>query len=119
MADGERRPPCAQHRQTMWRVIPGQDLQPRNWDDEHVVYINLTGDTHLVSGDAMLVLLALQAQPRDEAALVAALAGGEGTADLATDSATDSATDLATIAAAVETYLDELRALSLIEHTAC
>ncbi len=89
----------------MWRVIPGQDLQQRNWDDEHVVYNNLTGDTHLVSGDAMLVLLALQAQPRDEAALVAALAEG--------------AADLPTIAAAVETYLDELRTLSLIERSAC
>ena len=89
----------------MWRVIPGQDLRHRTWDDEHVVYNNLTGDTHLLSADAMQLLLALQAGPLDQAGLVAQLAAPDD--------------DLAHIAGAVEVLLEELAQLSLIDHPAC
>jgi PqqD family protein of HPr-rel-A system len=79
----------------MWQVTPGQLLAHRGWDDEFVVYNDLSGDTHLIGGDAMAVLLCLQEGARDEAALRAAL---EAPPD-----------------AALDGLLVELRALALIE----
>jgi PqqD family protein of HPr-rel-A system len=57
----------------MWQVTPGQSLAHRGWDDEFVIYNDLSGDTHLIGGDALAVLLCLQEGARDEAALHAAL----------------------------------------------
>lgn len=57
----------------MWRLIPGQSLTHRGWDDEYVVYNDLSGDTHLFGADAMQLLLQLQTAPADEDALACAL----------------------------------------------
>lgn len=88
----------------MWQVIPGQDLRQWGWDDEYVVYNNLSGDTHLLSGDAMQVLLALRAAPADAATLAASLQEPGTEAD---------------ISAAVSEILSELDKLSLIEFHEC
>ena len=58
----------------MWRLIPGQSLTQRGWDDEYVVYNDLSGDTHLLGADAMQLLLHLRAGPADEDAIARALA---------------------------------------------
>lgn len=46
-----------------WRLVPGQLLRARQWDDEVVVYNDLSGDTHLIDAAAMAILRALQAAP--------------------------------------------------------
>jgi PqqD family protein of HPr-rel-A system len=46
-----------------WRLVPGQLLRAHQWDDEFVVYNDLSGDTHLIDAAAMAILLALQAAP--------------------------------------------------------
>jgi len=90
----------------MWQVIPGQDLRQRVWDDEHVVYNNLTGDTHLLTADTMHILHVLQDGPLDEAGLVAAL---RIRLDL----------DGEDIAADVATLLAELERIFLVDNRAC
>ncbi len=90
----------------MWSVIPGQALRHRSWDDDVVVYNNLTGDTHLVSADAMAILQLLQQAARSAPALLAALQEGEA----------DMGEALAQILADM---LRELELLSLIEQTQC
>ena len=57
----------------MWRVIPGQSLACHMWDDEAVLYNDLSGATHLLGPAALCLLDALRAGPRDEAALGAVL----------------------------------------------
>ncbi|UVW28908.1 HPr-rel-A system PqqD family peptide chaperone [Massilia sp. H6] len=57
----------------MWRVIPGQLLVYRCWDDEAVLYNDLSGATHLLGPAALCLLQALRAGPLDEAALGAVL----------------------------------------------
>ena len=57
----------------MWRLTPGQSLAHRGWDDEYVVYNDLSGDTHLFGPDAMQLLLRLRAGPADEETLARAL----------------------------------------------
>jgi len=59
----------------MWRVVPGQSLAFREWDEEAVLYNDLSGGTHLLDGAAVDVLLALRAGPADAAALAERLAG--------------------------------------------
>jgi len=43
-----------------WRLVPGQALLHRGWDGAFVLYNDLSGDTHLLSDDAMTLLLALR-----------------------------------------------------------
>jgi PqqD family protein of HPr-rel-A system len=43
-----------------WRIVPGQALLHRGWDGACVLYNDLSGDTHLLSDDAMRLLLALR-----------------------------------------------------------
>lgn len=43
-----------------WRLVPGQALLHRGWDGAFVLYNDLSGDTHLLSEDAMTLLLALR-----------------------------------------------------------
>jgi PqqD family protein of HPr-rel-A system len=81
----------------LWRLIPGQTLAYRGWDDEYVVYNDLSGDTHLFGVDAMQLLLHLRAGPADEEALARAL-----------EVLPDERAGLAVM-------LTELRAMSLIE----
>jgi PqqD family protein of HPr-rel-A system len=59
----------------MWRLKQGQALAHRGWDNEFVLYNDLSGDTHLLGADAMQVLLQLSTGPRDAAALAHALGG--------------------------------------------
>lgn len=57
----------------MWRVIPGQSLRYRRWDDEAVLYNDLSGATHLLGPAALCLLEALRAGPANDTALSAAL----------------------------------------------
>ena len=57
-----------------WRLISDQALQLRCWDDEFVVYNNLSGDTHLLGSAAAQVLLKLQQAPSDAVSLAESLA---------------------------------------------
>ena len=45
----------------MWRVRAGQRLAWRSWGDDSVLYNDLSGDTHLLDGATLQLLLALQA----------------------------------------------------------
>ena len=61
----------------MWQILPGQSLSHRCWDDEVVLYNNLSGDTHLLSADALALLAALRGGPLSVAQLAQHLAPGE------------------------------------------
>lgn len=88
----------------MWKLIDGQTLSHRGWDDEFVVYNDLSGDTHLLGADAMALLLHLRASPADEDTLARLLDVDPGRSD--PDEREAFAVTLA-----------ELGALSLIERT--
>ena len=63
--------------QQRWRLRPGQQLLHRQWDDEFVVFNNLSGDCHLLDEAGFAVLGMLQpasAAGLTLAALAAALA---------------------------------------------
>ena len=57
-----------------WSLRLGQTLQHRQWDGEYVLYNDLSGDTHLLTDAAIVLLQALQARPATRAALAKALA---------------------------------------------
>jgi PqqD family protein of HPr-rel-A system len=63
----------ADHVSGTWQITPGQALLYRAWDDEFVLYNNLSGDTHLLGVDAIQLLLTLQDGAADPAALAASL----------------------------------------------
>lgn len=88
-----------------WRILPGQALHHRVWDDDYVVYNNLSGDTHLLDASAMQLLLAVAEAPGDTAAIAARLRLALGL----------DGQEMAEIPA----MLDDLRALSLIEALPC
>jgi PqqD family protein of HPr-rel-A system len=90
-----------------WRLVPGQRLQYRCWEDECVLYNDLSGDTHLLDELALAVLEELQAAPRSAAQLAAAF-------ELAPDPGADG-DDGALLA----TLLDDLAALQLVETFPC
>ena len=54
-----------------WRLRPGQALRHRQWDEEYVLYNDLSGDTHLLGGAAVEILLALARGPATVTALTA------------------------------------------------
>ena len=88
----------------IWRLAPGQRLQYRCWDGECVLYNDLSGDTHLLDEFAFALLEQLEAGPQAAAQLAAAFeldadAPGEG--------------------AMLQTVLDDLAALFLIEAVPC
>jgi PqqD family protein of HPr-rel-A system len=83
----------------MYRLTPGQLLRRREWDDEVVLYNDLSGDTHLLSGDATALLLALQDGPRQAPELATLLGAGD--------------------AADLQPLLDDLAELALIEFQPC
>ena len=58
----------------MWRITPGQVLRFRQFDDEFVLYNDLSGDTHLLGDSAMHLLSELQRGPASAQALTASLA---------------------------------------------
>lgn len=92
-------PSCAER----WRLAPGQGLRRRQWQDDYVLYNDLSGDTHLLPDSSVELLLALQRSPASAAALAAQLR-----AVFADDAA-------AIDAAAIEALLAELAPLALVE----
>ena len=62
----------------MWRLVPGQSLRFRQFDDEFVVYNDLSGDTHLLGDSAAHLLSVLQQGPAASAALLDSLAAAHG-----------------------------------------
>lgn len=89
----------------IWRVLPGQALHHRAWDDEYVVFNNLSGDTHLLDGGAMQLLFTVAATPGNTASLAGRLCDALGLDEQEV--------------AEIPAMLDNLRALSLIEAAAC
>jgi PqqD family protein of HPr-rel-A system len=62
----------------MWRLTPGQTLRFRQFDDEFVIYNDLSGDTHLLGDDAAHVLSVLQHGPASADTLLDSLATALG-----------------------------------------
>lgn len=54
----------------LWTLRRGQTLQYRHWDDEYVLYNDLSGDTHLLDDAAIVLLTALQRGPASRGGLV-------------------------------------------------
>lgn len=90
----------------MWCLTPGQMLRSREWQGEHVLYNDLSGDTHVLNDSALWLLHALREQPADGAALTAAMR--------AEFDAEDGEVGEADVAA----LLGELEALALVEAAA-
>ena len=89
---------CAPDRAAQWRLVDGQSLTMATWGDGlHVVYNDLSGDTHLLGADAVDLLRLLQRDAAAEPALAAACGNADATAAL----------------------LAQLAALSLVERSAC
>ena len=94
----------------MWQITPGQALRFRQFDDDFVLYNDLSGDTHLLGDGAVHVLGVLQHGPASDASLRAAL-----DALLEPDDDTDTDPDPDPPGA----LLDQLASLFLIERLPC
>jgi len=107
-------PAACQAPRRVWGVMAGQLLRSKTWDGaEHLLYNDLSGDTHLLGAEALDLLRLLQAAEHDEASLAAAL-----TAAAAAAAAEGGGGD--TLApAVVATILADLARLSLVERRAC
>jgi PqqD family protein of HPr-rel-A system len=92
-------PSCPEH----WRLAPGQRLRRRQWQDEYVLYNDLSGDTHMLPDSTVELLLALQRAPASAESLA-----GRLRAVFEDDAA-------AIDAAAIEALLAELAPLALVE----
>ena len=57
----------------LWRVVPGQSLACREWEDGAVLFNSLSGATHQLSDAALWLLDALAQAPASPATLAAAL----------------------------------------------
>lgn len=86
----------------IWRLAPGQRLQYRCWDGECVLYNDLSGDTHLLDEFALALLEQLEAGPQAAAQLAAVFELDAQEAD-----------------AMLQTVLDDLSALFLVEAVPC
>jgi PqqD family protein of HPr-rel-A system len=82
----------------VWRLTLGQTLLRYGWGGEYVLYNDISGDTHLLTETACILLCRLQAGSEDEAAL-----------------ALSCAVDVDT----VESLLADLELLSLVEFLPC
>lgn len=89
-----------------WRLIRGQSLAYRSWDDETVLYNDLSGATHLLGPAALCVLEALRPGPAATAALASRL---HAEFDIDDEALEDE----------VAALLGELSRLSLIEPCPC
>jgi PqqD family protein of HPr-rel-A system len=87
----------------VWRLSAGQLLDFRSWDDECVLYNNLSGSTHLIGAASLHLLQCLRGGAADVDALVDALR-----AEFDTEPGADLAGDVAGL-------LDDLSGFSLIE----
>ena len=66
----------------LWRVVPGQSLACREWEDGAVLFNSLSGATHQLSDAALWLLDALAQAPASLATLADALrAQGAGEID--------------------------------------
>ena len=90
----------------VWRLMNGQSLRYRCWDDEAVLYNDLSGATHLLGPAALCVLEALRPGPASAATLASSLLREFELDDDALDGE-------------LEVLLRELSQLSLIEHCPC
>ncbi len=90
----------------MWRVIPGQSLRHRLWDEDAVLYNDLSGATHLIGPAAVCVLDVLRSGPADDATLAAVLLE-------------EFEIDAAMLASELHSLLDSLACLELIEPCPC
>lgn len=90
----------------MWRLIPGQLLHYRRWDDDAVLYNDLSGATHLVGPAALCLLEALRPGPAADAALSAALLE-------------EFEIDASSLPKVLPSLLDSLARLDLIEPCPC
>lgn len=98
MASSFDAPQCGPDQAAQWRLMDGQSLTMATWGDGlHVVYNDLSGDTHLLGADAVDLLRLLQQDAAAEPALAAACGDADGVAAL----------------------LAQLAALSLVERSAC
>lgn len=89
-------PACGPDPAPQWRLMDGQLLTMATWGDGlHVLYNDLSGDTHLLGTDAVDLLRLLQRGAAAESALAAAC-GNAGAA-----------------------LLEQLSALSLVTRAAC
>lgn len=87
----------------LWQIAPGQQLASWGWDDEFVLYNNLSGDTHLLDADSVELLALLQRAPASIDALAAQL----------TDGVTPD--DAAALPETLATLLAQLKKLYLVE----
>jgi PqqD family protein of HPr-rel-A system len=90
----------------VWRLMKGQSLRYHCWDDEAVLYNDLSGATHLLGPAALCVLEALRPGPASAATLASSLLREFELDDAALDGE-------------LEVLLRELSQLSLIEHGPC
>lgn len=90
----------------MWCLTPGQLLRSREWQGEHVLYNDLSGDTHVLNDSAVWLLHALRERALDAAALTAAMR-----AEFDAEGGEVAEADVAAL-------LDELAALALVEAAA-
>lgn len=90
----------------VWRLVKGQCLRYRCWDDEAVLYNDLSGATHLLGPAALCLLDALRPGPASTAALASRLLDDF---DLDDDA----------LGAELEALLGELSQLGLIEPGPC
>lgn len=90
----------------LWRLRPGQSLEYRLWDDECVLYNDLSGDTHLLGDGAIELLLALKTGPASFTDLAGVL---RASFDI----------DDAELAAETQGLLDHLKHLYLVDTLAC
>jgi PqqD family protein of HPr-rel-A system len=90
----------------LWQIAPGQQLASWGWNDEFVLYNDLSGDTHLLDADSLELLVQLQRAPASIATLVTQLSDG-----VAPDDAAALPDTLATLLAQLQKlYLVELAA---------
>lgn len=89
-----------------WRLMRGQSLAYRCWDDETVLYNDLSGATHLLGPAALCVLEVLRPGPATAAALASRLRAEFEIDDEA-------------IRDELEALLGELSRLSLVEPCPC
>ena len=89
-----------------WRLVRGQALAYRRWDDETVLYNDLSGATHLLGQAALCVLEVLRLGPTGNAALASRLC-----AEFDIDSEV--------LEDELDALLGELSRLSLIETCPC
>lgn len=92
--------------QSVWCVPPKQTLQYRHWDDEYVLYNDLSGNTHLLGETAIVLLQALRRQAATRDTLVALLLE-------------EFEADRADIEAEIDELLPQMQRLALVDIMAC